>query len=137
MEQFNINAVIDKYRLNTEELAKVLFPNVKYPKLAFDRVLRGEANLDTTQLQNLASYAGVIVTDLFAADAWKSFTEDGCMTFERGKYKAKINYKGSYLTLYCENKLIKQIIPDSSHLTVEAFITMLNNLIKNYENGTY
>ena len=42
-QQFNIGNVIEHYKLNTEDLAKVLFPTVKYPKQAFDRVLKGEA----------------------------------------------------------------------------------------------
>ena len=35
MEQFNIGNVIEHYKLNTEDLARVLFPTVKYPKQAF------------------------------------------------------------------------------------------------------
>ena len=65
MEQFNINNVIEHYKLNTEDLAKVLFPTVKYPKQAFDRVLKGETDLDIKQIEALASHIGVLVTDLF------------------------------------------------------------------------
>ena len=55
-QQFNIGNVIEHYKLNTEDLAKVLFPTVKYPKQAFDRVLKGEANLDVIQLERLANH---------------------------------------------------------------------------------
>ena len=66
MEKFNIQKIIEHYSPNTEELGRVLFPYIKYPKQAFDRVLKGEANLDSHQIELLASYLGVFVSDLFS-----------------------------------------------------------------------
>ena len=85
VQQFNIGNVIEHYKLNTEDLAKVLFPTVKYPKQAFDRVLKGEANLDVIQLERLANHIGVLVTDLFSANTWKGSSEDGCLTMLKGE----------------------------------------------------
>lgn len=135
MEQFNINRVIEHYKLNTEDLAKVLFPTVKYPKQAFDRILKGESNLDITQVEKLANYIGVLVTDLFSANTWKSFTEDKCLTLSKGQYKAKLNYNGVYLSIYKDNVLIEQKISNVPGMTVQEFISYLDNLIEDYENG--
>ena len=71
MEKFNIQKIIEHYSPNTEELGRVLFPYIKYPKQAFDRVLKGEANLDSHQIELLASYLGVFVSDLFSLNDWK------------------------------------------------------------------
>lgn len=136
MEQFNINNVIEHYKLNTEDLAKVLFPTVKYPKQAFDRILKGEASLDIIQVERLASYIGVLVTDLFSANTWKGSAEDGCLTLLKGEYKAKLNYNGVYLSIYKNNVLIEQKISNVPDMTIQEFIDFLDNLIKNYENGT-
>lgn len=136
MEQFNINNVIEHYKLNTEDLAKVLFPAVKYPKQAFDRVLKGETSLDITQVERLASYIGVLVTDLFSANTWKGSAEDGCLTLLKGEYKAKLNYNGVYLSIYKNNVLIEQKISNVPDMTIQEFINFLDNLIKNYENGS-
>lgn len=136
MEQFNINNVIEHYKLNTEDLAKVLFPTVKYPKQAFDRVLKGETSLDITQVEQLASYIGVLVTDLFSANTWKGSAEDGCLTLLKGEYKAKLNYNGVYLSIYKNNVLIEQKISNVPDMTIQEFIDFLDNLIKNYENGS-
>lgn len=135
MTKFNINNVIEHYKLNTEDLAKVLFPAVKYPKQAFDRILKGEGTLDITQVEKLASYIGVLVTDLFSVNTWKGSTEDGCLTFIKGAYKAKLNYNGVYLSIYKNNTLIEQKISNVPGMLVTEFITFLDNLIKNYENG--
>ena len=136
MEQFNINSVIEHYKLNTDDLAKVLFPTVKYPKQALDRILKGEANLDIAQVEKLANYIGVLVTDLFSANTWRGFSEDECLTLQKGQYKAKLNYNGVYLSIYKDNILIEQKISNVPNMTVQEFINYLDNLIKNYEDGS-
>ena len=138
MEQFNISSVIEHYKLNIEDVAKVLFPTVKYPKQALDRILKGESHLDIAQVEKLANYIGVLVTDLFSANTWKgSAAEDGCLTLLKGQYKAKLNYNGVYLSIYKDNVLIEQKISNVPDMTIQEFINFLDNLIKNYENGSY
>lgn len=138
MEKFNINKIIERYKLDTCELAKVLFPYIKYPKQAFDRVLRGETNLDTAQVENLASYIGVMVYDLYKIGDWRGTSEDSCLTFVKGEYKAKLNYKGAYLTLYKGEQVIKQEISCAANMTVSEFINYINNLINSSQkNGSY
>lgn len=137
MEHFNINNVIEHYKLNTEDLARALFPTVKYPKQAFDRILKGEANLDIIQIERLADHIGVLVTDLFSIDTWKGFSEDGYLTLRKGQYKVKLNYNGVYLSIYKDNVLIEQSISNIPNMTVREFINFLDNLIKNYENGNH
>lgn len=135
MEKFNINKIIERYKLDTDELAKVLFPYIKYPKQAFDRVLRGEANLDTSQVENLASYAGVLVCDLYKVEDWKGIVEDTCLTFIKGNYKVKLNYNGAYLTFYKDEQVLKQEISCVYSMTVLDFIKYINNLIQE-QDGT-
>lgn len=136
MEQFNINNVIEHYKLNTEDLAKVLFPTVKYPKQAFDRILKGEGNLDITQVEKLANYIGVLVTDLFSANTWKGSSEDGYLIMLKGSYKVKLNYKGAFVSIYKNNNLIEQKISNTPSMTIDEFINYLDNTIKNYEHGS-
>ena len=135
-QQFNINNVIEHYRLDTEEVAKVLFPAIKYPKLAFDRIIKGEAYLDTEQLEKLAEYIGVLVPDLFSAGTWKGSSEDGCLILLKGNYKVKLNYKAVYLSIYKDNTLIYQKFSNVPEKTLIEFINFLDNFIKDYENGS-
>lgn len=135
MEQFNINNIIEHYKLNAEDLAKVLFPAVKYPKQAFDRVLKGETNLDIVQVERLASHLGVLVTDLFSANTWKASSEDRCLVMLKGEYKVKLNYNGVYMSIYKNNSLISQNLSNVPSMTVQEFINYIDNFIKNYENG--
>lgn len=136
MKHFSINDVIEHYKLNAEDLSKVLFPNVKYPKQAFDRVLKGETSLDITQIEKLASHIGVLVRDLFSVNSWKGSAEDGHLIFLKGDYKAKLNYKGAFLSIYKNNVLLEQKITNAPSMTMEEFINYLDNFIKNHENGS-
>ena len=114
----------------------MLFPTVKYPKQAFDRVLKGETDLDIKQIETLASYIGVLVTDLFSAGTWKGSTEDDCLTMLKGDYKVKLNYKGVFVSIYKNNNLIEQKISNVPDMTMHEFINYLDNFIKSYENGS-
>lgn len=136
MGQFNISNVIEHYKLNVKDLAKALFPTVKYPTQAFDRILKGEANLDIEQIERLASYIGVLVTDLFSLDTWKGTSEDNCLTMVKGDYKVKLNYNGVFVSIYKNNNLIDQKISNVPDMTMGEFVNYLDNFVKNYENGS-
>lgn len=132
MEKFNINKIIEHYKIDTDEIAKVLFPYIRYPKQAFDRVLRGETNLDTAQIESLAAYLGVMVYDLYKVGDWRGTVEDSCLTFIKGEYKVKLNYNGAFLTLCKNDQVVIQEITSTTNMTVLEFISHINNLIKNY-----
>lgn len=133
MEKFNIQKIIEHYSPNTEELGRVLFPYIKYPKQAFDRVLKGEANLDSHQIELLASYLGVFVSDLFSLNDWKGSwdNEHKCLTFVKGLYRVNLNYGGSFITVYQDGKMIHQEIKShADSMSLTDFIHYINNLIK-------
>ena len=133
MEKFNIQKIIEHYSPNTEELGRVLFPYIKYPKQAFDRVLKGEANLDSHQIELLASYLGVFVSDLFSLNDWKGGwdNEHKCLTFVKGLYRVNLNYGGSFITVYKDGKMVHQEIKShADSMSLTDFIQYINNLIK-------
>ena len=133
MEHFSISSIIERYNPDVEELSKVLFPYIKYPKQAFDRVLRGEANLDTKQLEQLASYLGVLIADLFVLeDDWKGLYNNDCkcLTFVKGPYRVNLNYNGSFLIVYKDGKQIHQEVKCTTEaMTIQDFFLYINNLI--------
>lgn len=129
-QKFNITEVIECYKLDVNDVAEVLFPNVRYKKLALKRVLDGEATINTEQLQALADLAGVLISDLFHIDEWKGSTEDGCLTFLKGDYKVKLNYNGAWLSLYKNTELLKQEM-FTPNMTLNEFISHITKLTTN------
>lgn len=133
MEKFEISKIIERYNPDVDELGQVLFPHVKYPKQAFDRVLRGEANLDSEQIELLANYLGIFVYELFSIDEWKGSwnNECKCLTFIKGLYRVNLNYGGSFITVYKDNKVVHQEVKcNTESMSLEDFIKYINNLIK-------
>ena len=133
-QEFNITKVIEYYTLDVNDVAEALFPNVRYKKLALDRVLKGEASINTEQLQALAKLAGVLTSDLFNIDSWKGSAEDGCLTFLKGDFKAKLNYNGVWLSLYKNNELLKQEM-FTPNMTLEEFIAHITELTTTFNNN--
>jgi hypothetical protein len=137
MEKFNLNKIIADYALDIEVIAKELFPNVKYPKLALDRILKGEACLDTDQLQKLAAYLGVLVADLFFIDEWQAKRENNHLMLINSdpKYMARVNFDGSFISIYEDNKKIADCVVNKQVFTFDDFIKYITNYIKNLKDG--
>lgn len=131
MTTFDINKIISLYNLDVDQLAQVLFPDVKYPKIALGRILKGEADMSISRLEKLAAYIGVKPSDLFLIDTWKDASENGYLMFKKGPFKAKVNYHGAFITLYKDGELVEQVIPGSD-MTVQDFVKFLDNLISKY-----
>ena len=131
-QTFDIKKVIEHYKLDTNEVAEALFPHVRYKTLALNRVLKGEAFLDTQQIETLANLAGILIQDLFTFDSWKGGSEEGCLTFTRDNYKVKLNYKGVFMTLTKGSQVIAQEITCPENISLNDFISHINSLIKNF-----
>lgn len=130
MEKFDINKVLEFYKPDLDAVAKVLFPHNNFPQAALYRVLKGPIAIDTNQIAALAEYLGVLVSDLYNIDSnWKGTFKTGYLTFINGDYKAVVNYRGSFITVYKNNELIAQELAATS-MSVENFIQYINNLIK-------
>ena len=133
MEKFSIKRVTEVYKPDLDELAKALFPTVTYPKLAFNRILKGEANLDSTQISILASYLGVSVSELFTVEdsGWhmSSCTGDSRLIFTKGDYKATLC--GQSLTiLKCDERIAAlTFLVNKEAMSLEDFIKLLDEKI--------
>lgn len=133
MEKFSIKRVTEVYKPDLDELAKALFPTVTYPKLAFNRILKGEANLDSTQISILASYLGVSVSELFTIDdsGWhmSSCTGDSRLIFTKGDYKATL-YGNSLTILKCDKCIAAlTFLVNKEAMSLEDFIKLLDEEI--------
>lgn len=137
MTQFNINSIIENYNLDIEELAKVLFPDAKYPKLAFTRILKGESSLSVDQLEKLAAHIGIMPSELFMLDTWANASGNGLLAFKKGRFTAKLNHGNTFLSVYEDNKVITTGFIDSG-ISIDDFTKYLDNIITKYqqENGT-
>lgn len=132
MEKFDVNKIIEQYNIDAQDLAKWLFPNVKYPKLAFDRVLKGETNLDIVQVAILAKYVGVTVADLFANESWRSSFRDNLIVLTKGDYSVEFDPKCTFIRVYKNGEFVDNVLVNLQQSSFEEFINYIDNIIKRY-----
>lgn len=141
-ESIDVELVIRKYGLTQEDVAEHLFPHNKCKNQALYRILRGEAQLDSAQMAELAKMCGVFVADLFhiSNPDWsglddmsaKAGFEDGCITLSFGQYKAKINYNGVFITLFEDGKVVDTVVSNAVEcMTLSELVIFIKNRIKN------
>ena len=108
MRTFDINRVIDKYGLDAKNLAALLFPNAKHPYAALKRILDKKANLDVHQLEKLASYIRVPISELFCESAWKGEIRNGVLLLCKDGYEVKfIRNEVFDIEIYKDNELLR------------------------------
>lgn len=130
MENFNLNRVIERYSLDSSELAKGMFPDAKHAGLALSRVLKNELPIDTEQLSWLAAYIGVPVSELFEVGCnWKAAQEQGCMVFHKGEYTVRLNYEGAFCVVCKNGEIIDRVVQSPHAMSVSEFINYIDCLI--------
>lgn len=134
--KFNILNILEHYKPDTNEVAKVLFPKVKYPRFALDRVLKGEAELSVSQLYKLADFLHVPATQLIDMSEWQSSCENGVITYTTNDgYKAVIT-QDSKLNVYKEHTLVYQGLIANKVISISELLTTLKSIRNgNIENG--
>ena len=132
-QSFDLQKVIDYFGLNKEELERVLFPHQMYKKQALNRVLEGKSQINVEQLEKLAEYIGIFVSDLFSLNTWKGSADGNGLIFTKGEYKVKVNYNGSFISVYKGENLKYQQVSALQNYSISEFIEHIDSLILNIE----
>ena len=135
---FKIQQVIQYYKQEPGDIARLLFPDNKYPMPALFRVMKGEADLTVKQLELLALYLGTTIEELFVlpeldSDEWKQVIDRYSITFKKGDYSCRL-YENKPALLLKGSKAIDTLVV-SPVATFNEVINQLNILINNYEHG--
>lgn len=132
MKTINLKNIIELQGLDTKEVAKELFPYVKYPMLAIGRILSGEALLDSDQISRLALMSGLSIAQLFSGEAWKNTSKDDVHTFTNGEYKAVFNLQTGVTQLYHLQSMFHEEIIHSKAMPLNEYLKTLDTLILNH-----
>lgn len=133
---FDITKIMAKYKLSHEETAEVLFPNVRFKKQAFDRVINFESSIDVNQLLRLADYLCVNASEFFVLDTFEYTRVDNNITLVRGQYKVVLFADGFYYSIYHDGKLIDRPVSNFANMRLEEFIPYINKQINKHANGS-
>lgn len=124
-----LNEIVETYQLDLNRVSKILFPDNKHPKLAFKRVLIGDASLNAKQMLLLAKYIGVSVDDLYGG--WKhTALEDNLHEFTTKEYVAKLNLETGVTQVFIKGTSICETLLHSNTLTFSEYFAKLNSITK-------
>lgn len=135
MRTIDVKRAIEKSGLDTKEVAKQLFPGNKYPKLALNRVVSGEALLNSEQISKLALMLGVNIADLYGSQ-WKMESKKDVITFTSEDYRAELNTKTWVTRLFCSNSLFHESVIHSGSISISDYLKEISLIINNQkQNG--
>lgn len=109
MDHFlNIKKILEGKKVNKGEIAQLLFPNVRFPRRAFSRILTGEAELSASQVSILADYLKVPIEELYQPDRWLwKDTENGVLIFIYGTdFRAEVELEQWTYVIHYKDKII-------------------------------
>jgi len=132
---FDINKVLDKYSVDLNEVANILFPNIRYKNVALSRLIKGETELTLTQLSNLAKLLNISTQELFEGITNNSYTlklnpKNNYILSYKG-YEVKLYNDGSFMSLYKDTQLIKKEFINAKHISLDEVLKLIDNIIKN------
>ena len=133
MKTFDLKEIIEKQNLVVKEIAKQLFPNNKYPKLALDRVLSGKAFLDTNQVSKLSMMTGISVEELYSGGCWKASTSKDKLKFTSGNFTAELDTETWITKIYHKDSLFHEAVIHNGSIALSEYLTKLTNIINKHK----
>lgn len=128
----DLNLIIEKHKLDPDLLAKELFPNNKYPKIALDRVCNGVTHLDTEQAYTLSKLLGIDISELYNSEHWGASMVHDKIVFKRNNYKIVLHTE-TYLTdIYVNGKLTatEKLIIDKN-IKLSEYLKLVESILIN------
>lgn len=98
----NIEKIVKDTGLPFNTVAAILYPANKEPERALTRVIKGAAELSTSQVTKLSEISGVPVAEIYESGqpGWKSSTQGSNFVFMRGEVTAIVDSQTWVVTKY-------------------------------------
>lgn len=125
----NVKDILEKAGIPATEAAAVLFPKNKYPELALNRVLNGEAELSSTQVFRLAEMTHEPIASLYSEDYWKAKTVGERIQFERGDARVILDWESKTSRVFRGDEEIGIEIIHSPAITLREYLKKIDNEI--------
>ena len=127
----NLNLILERYNLDENNVAQMLFPDNKRPNSALKRVKDNEALLNSEQFAKLAAYIGVPMEALMQK-GWTSApaTED-TLILTSGEYEVILNKRSFETRIFHKNSLFYGGILVNRSTTLSEYIDAIEEAIKN------
>ena len=133
MQKIKLAETIEELNLDKREVAETLFPGNKFPKMALDRVLDGEAVLNADQISRLALFANVSLSSLFTGEGWGCKSRGTQHIFTSGEFVAQVDMEAGKVDMFHKSTLFHSENLISKSINLVELVEFLNKQILNYE----
>lgn len=133
MQTIDLTTILDKSEVQKKEIAKLLFPNHKYPGLALNSVLKGELKLDADQISKLSAFTGIPIDELFHISKWKMESCENQIEFSTGNFKALLNTETWITKIFCNDSLFHESVVHSRMVPLSEYFKTINELISKHK----
>lgn len=132
MSTFNLKYLIDKNGLNEDALAKELFPNNKFPRVALNRILDGIAYLDTAQLEVLARICNLQIQELFSSESWSTKMEGNKIIFIKNNFSAVLDLDTLVTEIYNRDRIVAdEVVIVEKSIKLSDYLKIIDGVIIN------
>lgn len=130
----NVKKLLERKDIKKSDVARLLFPNVKFPLRAFARVLTGEAELSASQVSILADKLGCEIIDLYEPDRWVwNDTKDGKHIFIYGKdFRVEVDLTTWESILYYNREIIDRGTFCNGSTPIGEFFDLMKRKIQDW-----
>ena len=128
MLKIDLYGVLKKADLGKKEIAEHLFPKNKFPVLALNRVVNGEAQLDSEQISKLAMLLGVEIQDLYVAN-WVPSHKKNKLVFNSDDFRAELDTKTWTTNIFHKDTLLHGVVLSKESVSLKEYINKLNSEI--------
>lgn len=130
----NVKKTLEDRGVKKSEVARLLFPDVKFPLRAFSRILTGEAELSASQVHILAEHLGCDLVDLYEPDRWVwDNTKGGKHIFIYGtNFRVEVDLSTWDAILYYKNEIIERGTFCNGQTPVGEFFDLMKRKIQDW-----
>lgn len=128
----NLRELIEQRGLKTQEVAEILFPGNKFPRVSLHRILNGKALLNSEQVSRLAAWLRVSPDSLYKGGWSSEFKGETCI-LTNGNYRAELSVETGETKLFHLGSLFHEIVLHAPAIPLSQYIELLNTLIKNHQ----
>ena len=130
----DVTKFITDHDLDKKEVAKHLFPENRYPIMAFKRILDGAALLDSEQLAKLAALAKVSIVKLFSGN-WDTTSTRNMLSMESGEYRAELDMLTWTTRIFHRSSMFYEEILTQPTIPLSQYVEHISLRIAKHEFG--
>jgi len=133
MKTIDLAGIIEKQNLDINEIARQLFPENKFPRLALNRVMKKGSVLDANQISKLSLITGIPISELYDERGWKSRYKKDLHILTCGDFRAELDTTTWITKLFHNDSLFHEEILHSGAIMLNEYIKLLDKLILKFK----